>query len=212
MNNRKSPVAGAALALVCACAAATTQLPEDSPPIFSGADVVLLRSEAQPMDAPAEDALGFIVPATDGAPERRFVTARPNAGEALPAVLLGPSAPGAGWTRLLLNDSAVAGYTWVFAGPVGATRHIFAVLDSGLDELAPELVTVTSVAAGFAIRGRLHKPDPRARLERVAMDVNGHGRISLRLDWRHDLEAVVGTYHYDTTDGGRTFAPVVHEP
>lgn len=204
-------LAGLLCATLLSCATTGPGATSGGPKIMTEGRSLNLRVED--VNPPTGPGVGYSLAATSKTPERRFITVRPRDGEAYPAILEASSTTGE-WKRVILSDPGLPGYGWEFVGPVGETNALFGVLDSGPESPAYELVILGSpdYGATWFERSRLRKPDAKARVEAVTVDVFGNGRISLRLDWADDLDATIGHYHFDTKDGGQTFAAPVFEP
>ena len=110
------------------------------------------------------------------------------------------------WKAVPLVGRGLANAGWRYVGAGPKPREAWGVLDASAGDPGPEFTVAHSTDGGatFALTS-FRKPCPQATVYDFVLSREGHGRITLSLDaavGRHKP----GLYHYDTTDGGRTWA------
>ena len=113
---------------------------------------------------------------------------------------------GADWKAVPLVGRSLANAGWRYVGAGPKPREAWGVLDTVVGDDGPDFVLAHSTDGGqsFALE-TVRKVCPQAGVYDFAMDRTGRGRVTLALDetvGRHKP----GLYHYDTTDGGKTWA------
>ena len=128
-----------------------------------------------------------------------------------------------------LEDARLSNPQWMYTGAGPALGEIWGVLDDTGDAPAADLLLVHSTDAGATWHlSAIHKPVNQADFSDFVMDREGHGRLSVYLSAdcpdetpaskrlagprqpgkrkprRDPIKA--GSYHYRTTDGGKTWA------
>ena len=109
----------------------------------------------------------------------------------------------AGWKISELME--LPQHEFIRVAAISARHEIWGIFDNA-DSNAPQLSLIRSVDGGatWQYQVAVKKPHPDADYEGFALAGNGEGRLSMHLD--EDSGGVAhGTYHYRTTDGGKTW-------
>ena len=122
---------------------------------------------------------------------------------ALPVIAL---KEGDRWRAVPLVGRGLANAGWRYVGAGPRRGEVWAVLDTVVGDDAPTFTIAHSTNGGrtFALTA-YDKPCPQASVYDFALARDGHGRVTLSLDTSVGHHRP-GLYHYDTADGGRTWA------
>ena len=110
------------------------------------------------------------------------------------------------WRAVPLVGKGLANAGWRYVGAGPRRGEVWAVLDTVVGDDAPTFTIAHSTNGGrtFALTA-YDKPCPQASVYDFALARDGHGRVTLSLDTSVGHHHP-GLYHYDTADGGRTWA------
>ncbi len=110
------------------------------------------------------------------------------------------------WRAVVLAGPGLTDAGWKYVGAGPRPREVWGVLDKAAGADRSEFVVAHSTDGGQSFHLRaFRKPTKRAAVYDFALSRDGTGRVTLSLEadvGRHKA----GLYHYETTDGGATWA------
>jgi len=116
------------------------------------------------------------------------------------------------WSALPLAADGLPNPGWKFVGAGPTKKEIWAGLDTVIGDPGPVFLLAHSMDGGetFSLQS-IKKPVTRCEFFDFAMNADGHGRATVSLDKATNGKGP-GLYHFDTTDGGKSWNAARYEP